>query len=185
MLILLDNLAEEWAQYYDTVALLLVCAICIPKRKSVVALVVLADFAIVYFCQNWLKTLELWGSLGLDYHYVLGIKDSLLALTLFLLAASPWLTIAYVLPALLCWSLWFSYSVVEYEIFKILYYSWSLPYALCMVLQIYGLTRGETDAGKRVRRKSLSFCWHRFFRPSYSFVYARITETHTNTQRIK
>ena len=170
----LDSLAELWAAYYDTLALFAICYLAIRSR-SVVAFVVLADFTLVYFGQNWLKSLSIWGSLGLDYHYTLGIKDTLMALALFLLAASPWLTVAYVIPALLCWSLWASYSLVNYESFLEFYYAWSPLYALTMVLQIWGLTRGDSNAGKRIRRAIVPINWDRILQPVNSLAYARIT----------
>jgi len=178
VLILLDNLAEQWAQYYDTVALLLVCIIALYRRYTLITLIVLGDYTITYFGQNWLRSLELWGSLGIDYHYILGIKDSIMALTLFLLAASPWLSLAYLIPALLCWGLWwarliseesitiniplFELSIVDWvfitrDQWLAMYYAWSPLYALTMVLQIFGVSRGDSDAGKRVRRGFIHF----------------------------
>jgi hypothetical protein len=170
----LDSLTNLWAAYYDTLALFIVCYLAIRLRSGV-AFIILADFILVYFGQNWIKSLSLWGSLGLDYHYVLGIKDTLLALALVLLAASPWLSVAYVIPALLCWGLWGSYTLVEYEVFLKFYYAWSPLYALCMILQIYGLSRGDSNAGKLIRRKIIPINWDRILQPINSFVYARFT----------
>ena len=174
MIEFLDSLAEYWAAYYDTLALIVVCYLAI-RLRSVVAFIILMEFTLVYFGQNWLRSLRIWGSLGLDYHYVLGIKDTLMALTLLALAASPWLTFAYIIPALLCWSLWLSYSLVEYNQFLEFYYAWSPLYALTMILQIYGLSLGDTDAGKRVRRKIIPIDWSGVFQPINRIAYARIT----------
>jgi len=182
MMELLDSFTSFGAAYYDTLALFVICYLAIRLRSGV-AFIILADFILVYFGQNWIKSLTLWGSLGLDYHYVLGIKDTLLALTLVLLAASPWLSVAYVIPALLCWGLWGSYTLVEYELFLKFYYAWSPLYALCMILQIYGLSRGDSNAGRRIRRKIIPIDWSRILQPVNSVVYARFTVTNFKVTR--
>lgn len=188
----IDGLTTSFAGYYDTLALLVVCALAL-RLRSVVAFVVLADFVIVYFGQNWLKSLELWGSLGLDYHYTLGIKDTLIALTLLFLAGSPWLVAAYIIPALACWVVWASYGLIDREFFSVVvvdydrfldfYHAWSPIYALAMFFQIYGLTRGDSDAGRRVRRKIIPIDWDRVLQPFYSVAYARITLPTFKTSR--
>jgi hypothetical protein len=174
MIEFLDSITSIWAAYYDTLALFVVCYLAI-RLRSVVAFVILADFVLVYFGQNWIKSLSFWGSLGLDYHYTLGIKDTLLALTLFLLAASPLLTFSYILPAVLCWFVWGSYTLVEYELFLKFYYAWSPLYALCMVLQIVGLSLGDSNAGRAVRRKVIPIDWSGIFQPVTSFMHTSIT----------
>lgn len=195
----LDSLVEIWAAYYDTLALFIICYLA-TRLRSVVAFVVLMEFTLVYFGQNWFKSLELWGSLGLNYHYALGIKDTLMALSLFILAASPWLTLAYITPSLLCWGLWWAYlaadktllinlSLFDYVIFnKVLitydqwlqlYYTWSPLYALTMLLQINGLRFGNTNTGKRFRNRAVPINWDRLLQPFYRLAYARITINHS------
>lgn len=174
-------ISHPWYDYVDILALGAVCLLSI-KLRSVVAFVVLADFILVYFGQNWLRSLSIWGSLGLDYHYTLGIKDALMALLLFSLAASPWLTLSYIIPSMLCWGLWGSYSLLEYEQFLKFYYAWSPLYALAMFLQIYGLSVGDSDAGRRVRRGLIRIDWSGIFQPLNSIVYARITLDHFKNQ---
>ena len=171
-----DTLAEQWAHYYDSVALIVVCLLAI-RLRSVVAFLILLDFTLVYFGQNWLRSLSLWGSLGLDYHYVLGIKDALIAATLLVLAANPLLTLAYVLASLSCWSVWSSYSLLEYGQFLDVYHAWSPVYAFMMVLQIIGLSTGDGNAGKIIRRRIIPLDWDRIFQPVNRVVYARIAFT--------
>ena len=168
--------------WVDLAALLVVCALAL-KLRSGVALLILADFALVYFGQNWLRSLSVWGSLGVDYQYTFGIKDTLFALALFLMAASPWLTAAYIIPALLCWGVWSSYSLLEYSQFLEIYYAWSPLYALCMIPQIYGLSRGDSDAGKRIRKSIIRIDWDRILQPVYSVVYARVAVTDFKIER--
>lgn len=173
MIQLLDQLVDRYFDYVEIVGLLAIMVLAL-RLRSVVAFIVLADFTLVYFGQNWLRSLSIWGSLGLDYHYVLGIKDTLLALSLFLLAASPWLTMAYIIPALLCWVVWGSYSLFEYETFLKFYYAWSPLYAMAMFLQIFGLTRGDSDVGKRARAGLIPLNWDRIVQPLNRVAYARI-----------
>ena len=173
----LDSLAEFLASYYDTLALLVVCYLT-ARLRSGVAFIVLIEFTVTHFCQDFIRSLELWGSLGLDYHYALGIKDTILALTLFIIAASPWLTAAYIFPAFLCWGLWSSYSLLNYSMFLDLYHAWSPLYTVAMILQIYGLSRGSDDAGKRIRRAIIPVNWDRLFQPFCNFAYTRIATNH-------
>lgn len=171
------------APWLDALALFVVCGIAL-KRPCAISLVVLLDFALVFFGQDWLQSLTLWGSLGLDYQYSLGIKDTLIAVNLILLAANPWLVVAYIMPAILSWSLWASYKLgLEYNLFLQCYYAWSPLYVLCMIPQIYGLSRGDSDAGKRIRRKLVPVGWDRFFQPVHRLVYADIATTVRKTQR--
>lgn len=179
----LDALISTHAPWLDALALFVVCGIAL-KRPCVISLVVLLDFALVFFGQDWLQSLTLWGSLGLDYQYSLGIKDTLIAVNLLLLAANPWLVIAYIIPAILSWSLWASYKLgLEYNLFLQCYYAWSPLYALCMIPQIYGLSRGNSDAGKRIRRKLVPAGWDRFFQPVSRFAHADITTFNPTTKK--
>lgn len=173
MIELLDGMVDSYFNSIETVAMVIVCLMALRLRSGV-AFLILCDFILVYFGQNWLRSLSMWGSLGLDYQYALGIKDSLMALALLSMAASPWLTVAYIAPALLCWGVWGSYTLVEYELFLEFYYAWSPLYALCMVGQIYGLSRGDSDAGKRIRRKAIPVDWDRILRPVNTVIYARV-----------
>lgn len=174
MLSFIDGLIGHPLYDWVDLAALVIVALLSLKLRSIVALVVLLDFALVYFGQNWLRSLSLWGSLGLDYQYTLGVKDTLLAATLLFLAASPWLTLAYIIPALTCWVVWASYSLIEYETFLSFYYAWSPIYALAMFLQVFGLSRGDSSAGKLIRRKFIPANWDRFFQPVNRLIYARI-----------
>lgn len=183
MLSLIDSLiGSPWYDYVDLGALLLVCAIS-NRRKDVISLVVLLEFALVYFGQNWFRGLTMWGSLGLDYQYSLGIKDTVMAVNLLFLAASPWLVAAYIVPALTCWLLWASYSLVEYERFLTFYYAWSPIYALGMFLQIYGLSIGDSDAGKRIRATLVPHRWHWVFQSVNRLADSRIALPYSKTQR--
>lgn len=174
MLLTLDQWFDVNASWVDTMALFIVAGIAL-KRKDLISIIILVDFIIVYFGQNWIKSLSLWGSLGIDYHYTLGIKDALIALGLLCLAAHPMILLSYIIPSLLCWGVWGSYSLLEYERFLSYYYAWSPLYALAMFLQIYGLTFGDSSAGKRIRRRALPINWDRIFQPINRIIYARIT----------
>ena len=165
----LDSFVNVIAPWGDLAALFAVMGIALWKRNAI-ALVVLLDFAIVYFGQDWLKTLEFWGSKGLDYHYGLGIKDCLIAVLLVCLRANPFLSAIYGIASVLSWSVWAPYQLLEYEAFLMFWYLWSPLYFLAMIIQVAALWMGGSKrGGKPVRAVPVS--------PDRNWVYGDIVDT--------
>lgn len=146
----LDSIVNVIAPWGDLAALFAVMFLA-GWRRNAISLVVLLDFAIVYFGQDWLKTLEFWGAKGLDYHYGLGIKDCLIALILVSLRANPLLSVIYGVASVLSWSVWASYQLLEYELFLMFWYAWSPLYFIGMFVQVAALWMGGANGGKRAR----------------------------------
>lgn len=159
-MIKLDQWLDLYAPTLDAWALLFIMLIAL-RRRDLISLIVLLEFTLVFFGQNWLKSLSLWGSLGLDYHYTLGIKDTLMALLLLCLAAHPVLFASYIVPALLCWHLWGSYQVRPYDSFLDVYHAWSPYYATTMMFQVIGLAIGDRGVGERFRKRIVPIDWNR------------------------
>lgn len=154
------NLHQHISPWGDLAAL---CAVLVllAWHRTLVAFVVFIEFALVYVGQDWLRETELWGGLALDYHYGLGIKDALMCLILIRIRANPLITVSYVSASLLCWAVWASHSLLEYEKFITVYHAWSPLYFLAMVIQVTGLYNGGRDAGilARVWRVSTHRDW--------------------------
>lgn len=162
------------APWLDALALFVVCY-CAIKERCLVSLVVLLDFTLVYFGQDFLQSLELWGAMGMDYHYSLGIKDALVASLLLLFFSCPTLILLYVLASVVSFTVWLSYSVMQYETFLQLYYAWSPVYFIIMLLQVIVFFISGTDFGKRARARVVLTDWDRFFQSFNRAVYARTT----------
>lgn len=177
------ELADIWldnnALWLDALALVFVCAIAL-KRRDVISLVIMADFALTILGYSLIRSLPIWPDIDMDYQYVLGAKDTLVALLLIILAANPLITLGYILGALACWSVWGGYAAVldyrlDYYVWIEYFFAWSPIYFCIMLLEIYGLSRGDGNVGKRIRRTIIPINWDRLFQPIHSFVYARIT----------
>jgi hypothetical protein len=141
------------------------------------------DFLLIYIGQDWLRSNELWGSLGLDYHYGLGIKDTLIALILFRLQANSIILASYLFASLLCWSVWSSYALLEYAKFITFYEAWSPLYFLAMIGQVTGLLAGDRDAGIHRRTRRVSDHRDRIFRAGNRVAGAYVAKTGSAADR--
>ena len=173
------------ALWLDALALLVVCGIAL-KRKDVIGFVVMMEFAIIFLAYNVVRALPFWPDIDMDHQYVLGAKDALMALALFLLAAHPLITLGYILAALSCWGVWYGYEMaysykIDYNIWLYYFHAWSPVYFCIMLLEIYGLSCGDSNVGKRVRRAIIPLNWDRVFQPLNRLAYARITFNNRKT----
>lgn len=166
MLSVLDSFLANNAPWLDTLALFMVCAISI-KDRCLVSLIVLADFTLTYFGQDMFKNSSLWFSMGLDYHYSLGIKDTLVALLLWRIRACPLLVAMYTLAAISCFTVWGAYARMNYEAWLQLYYAWSPIYFIIMVAQVFVFFMSGTDYGRYVRERALHINWRWLFQSFY------------------
>lgn len=170
----LDQWLSEYGQHLDVLAFAFLVIPVVLYRRDLVGFVVFCDFALMLFAYEWVESQSLWGALGLDYQYTLGIKDTLMALCLFLLTAHPIITLAYILAAFLCWVVWFSYQLLSHNAFLELFYAWSPLYALVMFIQILGLFTGDGNVGKIIRCKLIPLDWDRLLSPINSIMRTRI-----------
>lgn len=175
----LDLWFELNAPWLDVMALFVVCAIAL-KRKDIIGFIVMMEFAIILLAYNFVKSLPIWPDIHLDYQYILGAKDALIALSLFILAAHPLITLSYILGSLSCLGVWYGYEMaydhkIDYYAWRDYFYLWSPVYFCIMIAQIYGLSLGDSNVGKRVRRAIIPLNWDRLLQPLNSLIYTRIT----------
>lgn len=183
----IDLWLENNASWLDALALFVVMGIAL-KQRSAVSLVVLLDFALTILGYSLIKNMEIWPDIDMDHQYVLGTKDALVAWILFLMAANPLLTLYYIMGAFSCWLVWGGYEAVlsyklDYYVWLGYFFGWSPIYFCIMLLEICGLSHGESDAGKHIRNKIVPIDWSRILRPVNSLANTRITTSIFSAQR--
>lgn len=179
---------EIYAPWLDVLALFLVGVIAI-RKSNLIGFIVLIEFAFSLLAIGHVRLLPIWPNVDMDYQYVLGIKDVLMAVILFLLAANPLLTLSYLTGSIACLFVWYGYVlvydyVVSYDVWLVWFYAWSPAYFVVMCVEIVTLSIGEGDAGKRIRSKVIPFGWGRIFRPVHRALYCDITGLVQRTSKV-
>lgn len=161
--------------WLDALALFVVIGISL-KLRNVICLIVLLDFGFVYVGIEHLRNSEYWPNVHMDYHYVLGIKDIILASILIFFHANRLLSLLYITGSVISLTTWYGYMVIYdkgiinlvnsifglglssrdfYDIWLYMFHAWSPIYFGIMVGQLYALSGGDSDVGKRLRNKIL------------------------------
>lgn len=176
-----DSLIEVVAPSVDLLALFVVGFI-LWRNKNLVTAVVFTEFVFVFFFQDWLQSLDYWGSKGLDYHYGMALKDGAFAVLLAFLRANPLLIFVYGVASVLSWAVWGFWVLLQsgaladwstnyHEAMTMtemewnslhahldaigyqVWYAWSPLYFLCMIAEIVVLAWSGGNAGKRSRSR--------------------------------
>jgi len=185
---LIDVWFEANGPWLDALALFVVMAITL-KARNAICLIVLLDFGLVYVGLEHLRNSVYWPDVQLDYHYVLGIKDIIIALILITFRAKPVLSLLYVAASMSCLITWYMYMVIYdkglitfmnnvlgsgiksrdlYNVWLYMFYAWSPIYFAVMVGQVYALAGDANDRRKNRnrsihnRRRKLLSALHRY-----------------------